>query len=46
MSEERATDMNARLRLRSTTTPADLIARLFGTPEAAPEGDDDGGAAA
>ena len=34
-----ATDMNARLRLRRTTTPADLTERLFGTPEPVPDDD-------
>ncbi len=37
-----ATDMNARLRLRRTTSPADLTERLFGTPEPEAGTDDEG----
>lgn len=43
MSEQQnaePTDMNARLRLRRTTSPADMVERLFGAPEAEPTDDD------
>lgn len=48
MSEEQipdttATDMNALLRLRRTTSAADLTGRLFGAPEPEPELADESG---